>query len=325
MNQTNAVPEAPHKKPSSAAIDQAIDDVPLFKRKRVVVPFFLAAAIVGVAAWFWYGQRFSSIVTDDAFVEADRLAVSAKISGRISALPFSEGDTVRQGDTIVRLDDADIRAQLAKADASVRYLTRSAEISSVNLEKARDDFSRIEKQFNTRIVTQEQYTHAQNALKLAQAQGDMAQSQIATAEADRNIIKIQLGNSVIRAPFMGVIAKRWALTGDVVSPGQAIFSLYDAGHCWVTANYEETKLRALRPGMIADIFLDAYPGMVIKGKIQRIGRATASQFSLLPAANASGNFTKITQRVPITITLDSVARGLVMLPGFSATVHIRAR
>lgn len=305
--------------------DQSIDDVPMFKRKRAIIPFavLLVGTIVGVS--IWYMGRLSSVATDDAFVEAYRATVSTKVLGRIAALKYDEGDTVRKGDTLVVLDDADLRAQMQKAEAALHYLTRNVDIQSVNKEKALDDFSRTEKQFKSQIVSQEQFNHAESARKLADAQTTMASAQIATAQADLAIVKTQLANMVIVAPFSGVIAKRWALSGDVVQPGQAIFSMFDNKHIWITANFEETKLRIIRPGANVRISVDAFPGVNIDGKVESIGRSTASEFSLIPASNATGNFTKITQRVPVKIAVENIPSTAALLPGLSATVRIFTR
>jgi membrane fusion protein, multidrug efflux system len=321
-------PKGPPKGPQNAAGagqsggDQPIDEVAMFKRKRVIVPLFMLLAVVIAGVWIWYMNRFSSVATDDAFVEAYRATVSSKVIGRIVALKGDEGDTVRQGDTLVRLDDADLRAQLAKAEASVRLITRSIQISSVNKAKALDDYNRVEKQFRSQIVSQEQFNHAESARKLAEAQIDRDEAQIATAQADLDIVKAQLANMVITAPFSGIIAKRWVLTQDVVSPGQAVFSMFDNKHVWITANYEETKLRAIRSGLHVQVTIDAFPGAILAGKVESIGRSTASQFSLIPPGNASGNFTKITQRVPVRIAIDSCPAAVSLLPGLSAYVRI---
>jgi membrane fusion protein, multidrug efflux system len=309
--------------PASAQTDdQPIEEVAMFKRKRVIIPLFLLliGAVAGVV--MWYMHKYSAIATDDAFIEANRATISSKVLGRIVLLHGDEGDTVRQTDTLVRLDDSDLRAQLAKAEATLRFITRSIEISSVNKAKALDDYERVDKQFKNQIVSQEQYSHADNARRLAEAQVDRDQAQIATAQADLAVVKTQLANTVITAPFSGVIARRWALAGDVVSPGQAIFSMFDNKHVWITANYEETKLRSIRPGMPAQVTIDAFPGEIVTGRVENIGRSTASQFSLIPASNASGNFTKVTQRVPVKIAVGSSPAAVSLLPGLSAYVRI---
>jgi membrane fusion protein (multidrug efflux system) len=325
-------PKGPPKRPQNAGAgagpaftptdDQPIEEVAMFKRKRVIIPLFLllVGVIAGIVAW--YMHKYSAIATDDAFVEANRATVSSKVLGRIVVLRGDEGDTVRAGDTLVRLDDSDLRAQHVKAEATLRFITRSIDISSVNKAKALDDYERIEKQFKNQIVSQEQFNHADNARRLAEAQVDRDQAQIATAQADLAIVKTQLANTVITAPFSGVIARRWVLAEDVVSPGQAIFSMFDNKHVWVTANYEETKLRAIRPGLPVLVTIDAFPGAIVTGRVESIGRSTASQFSLIPSSNASGNFTKVTQRVPVKIAIESIPAGVSLLPGLSAYVRI---
>jgi membrane fusion protein (multidrug efflux system) len=330
MNESSTIPPKPDwpKGPQNASAgqastgDQPIEEVAMFKRKRVIIPLFLLLVGVIAGVVLWYMHKYSSIATDDAFIEAYRATISSKVLGRIVALTGDEGDTVRQGDTLVKLDDSDLRSQLAKAEASLRLITRNIEVSSVNKAKAVDDYTRTEKQFASQIVSQEQYNHAASARKLAEAQTDRDQAQIATAQADLAIIQTQIANTVVTAPFSGVIAKRWALAQDVVSPGQAIFSMFDNKHVWVTANYEETKLRAIRRGMRVQISIDAFPGAALAGKVESIGRSTVSQFSLIPPGNAAGNFTKITQRVGVKIAIEPGPASVSLLPGLSAYVRI---
>ncbi len=324
MNQTNQAGRPQATPPGSVSGDQPIDDVPFFKRKRVLIPFGLLLIAAVAAVWLWYARQHTFVGTDDASIDSNRATISSRMLGRIVGLGADEGDSVNAGDTLVKLDDIDLKAQLMKAEASYRYLTRNVEISTVNKARALDDYERVEKQFKSRIIPQEQFSHADNARKLAEAQNDVATAQIATALAELAIVKAQLSNAVIVAPFSGVIAKRWVLTGDVVSPGQAIFSLFDKNHVWVTANYEETKLRKIKPGQNVAIRLDAFPGVMLSGKVLTIGRSTASQFSLIPAGNASGNFTKVTQRVPVKLSVEPVAL-VTLLPGLSASVRIFTR
>jgi membrane fusion protein (multidrug efflux system) len=310
--------------PLEGAGDQSIDDVPMFKRKRILVPLLLLLVALAAGGWYWYVKNYSSAFTDDAYIDADKVSLSAKLLGRISFLKVDEGDTVKAGDTLVRLDDADLQAQLARAQDALRYTMRSLEVAAVNLDKAQDDYNRTAQQYQGDIVPREQYNHASEALRLAKAQNDMVQSQIATSQADCNIIRTQIDNSVIIAPFSGVVAKRWVLQGDVVQPGQTMLSIYDFSHLWVTANYEETKLRDIHLGSQASFTVDAYPGVELYGKVIMMGKSTASQFSLIPPSNASGNFTKVTQRVPIKISIESTPPTRVALvPGLSVLVRIK--
>jgi membrane fusion protein (multidrug efflux system) len=321
MNTQPSPPQVTARQPGTT--DQKIEDLPAFKKRKIVIPLFLLLILIAGGGWYWYAKKHSTISTDDSFIDANRATISSRTLGRIIILKVEEDDSVHQGDTLVQLDDTDLKAQLGKAEAMINYLSRSAEIAAVNLQKATDDFNRIEKQFKNSIVSQEQYNHSENALKLADAQNQMAISQIATAKADLAILKTQLNNMVIVAPFDGIIAKKWTMPGDVVQPGQAIYSLYDLKNVWVTANYEETKIHMIHAGAKVEVSVDAYPGKTISGKVQSIGKTTAAQFSLIPPSNASGNFTKITQRVPVKISIDKISgTALSLLPGLSVFVTI---
>ena len=241
-------------------------------------------------------------------------------------LPYDENDTIHSGDTIVRLDDNDLYSQLNKTEASVTFYKRSSDVAAVMLVKAKEDYERAVKQYNSRVIPQEEYSHAENALKLAQAQTNLAASQIATAQADCEVIKTQLGNTVVTAPFGGVVAKRWVLPGDVVSAGQAIYSVFDRKDIRIIANFEETKLHDIVIGDNVTIKVDALPDTVFKGTVVAIGQSTASEFALIPPSNASGNFTKTTQRVPVKIVFDaSAAANSRLLPGLSAYVRVMIR
>jgi membrane fusion protein (multidrug efflux system) len=134
---------------------------------------------------------------------------------------------------------------------------------------------------------------------------------------------------VIKSPMDGVAAKRWVLPGDVVQAGQPVFTLYDLKNIWVTANLEETKVGNLRVNDPVEIDVDAYPGMKFHGKVFQIGSYTASEFSLIPANNASGNFTKVTQRVPVKISLEqyggAIGTNPVLKPGMSVEVSVKVK
>jgi membrane fusion protein, multidrug efflux system len=314
------------KERQTTTVPEATGGTALHKRKRVLLPFLLLAVVLGGGGTYWYRQHTTVIATNDAFIAADEVSVSSRVPGRIVVLGAEEGDTVHRGDTLLRLDDEDLLANMQKARASVRFLERSAEAAAIGLEKAENDFIRMEKQYNNGIVSEEQFVHVASAKKLAAAQKEMAEAQIASAKAELGIISTQISKTVVTAPFTGVIVRRWVLEGDVVQPGQAAYSLFDLDNVWITANYEETKLREIHTGMPVRIYIDAYPGVDLQGKVASIGKATVSQFSLIPANNASGNFTKVTQRVPVKIALERSTRsGLDLLPGLSASVSILVR
>jgi len=292
----------------------------------VLLPVLLVAAAVGCAGYWWYRQQQRFVTTDDAGVEATRITVSSKVPGRIARLFIDEGDTVSPGDTVALLDKTDLLAQLGKIRAMIGLYTVSEQAAGVKLAVAEDDFARTKKQFDNGIITLEQFTHAKSAVDLASVQVKIAAAQTATARADLEVIGKNIDNTILCASSRCVAAKKWLTEGDVIQPGQAIFTMYDMEDCWITARCEETKMRHIREGSPVDITLDAFPTRLLRGHVGQMGISTASQFSLLPAGNAAGNFTKVTQRIPVKIVLDSTGTdGISLLPGLSATVRIVAR
>jgi len=309
--------------------NESIENVPLYRKRRVIIPVtvIILAALFG--AWYWYVNLREFISTDDAYVDQDRVSISSKILGRVSSLTVDEGDTVRQGEILVHLDDTDVLAQKEQAVASLRFSEASVGLAKVNLTRAQDDFTRAENQFKNSVITKEQYDHAGSTLEAARAEYSIALSRIGTAKAQVGVVQAQLENCTIASPVDGKVAKRWVLRGDVVQPGQPIFSVYDRKDTWVTANLEETNLQAVRLNQPVTIAVDGYSGRTYSGKVFEIGSSTAAQFSLIPPNNASGNFTKITQRVPIKISItEERAAGeqpVELLPGMSVEVRIKVR
>jgi membrane fusion protein (multidrug efflux system) len=308
--------------------EEAIETVPLYKNVKVVIPLFLVVLAIAIFAWMYYIQLRDYVSTDDAYIDADRVSVSPKILGRIDQLTADEGDSVQQGQILVRLDDSDLRAQETQAKASLAFAHENILLAKVNLEKAETDFKRASTQFHQSIIPKEQYDNAQSELSSAQARLNISNAQAVSAQAQLGVIQTQLKNTIITSPMTGVVSKRWVLTGDVVQPGQSILTIYNVKDVWVTANLEETGLGALRLGDTVGISVDTYPNVKFAGAILRLGSNTASQFSLIPPNNASGNFTKVTQRVPIKISIeqaDKSQKHVNLLPGMSVEVKVKVR
>ena len=312
--------------PAAGALEEGINGVPLYRRKRVVIPALIFVAAACVAAWYWYVNYRGYDSTDDAYVDANRVSISSKMLGRIVELAADEGDTVKAGEVIVRLDDADLRAQEAQAQAALVSAEENVKLTAVNLSRARDDYQRAQAQYAGKVIPQDQYDHALKTLEAARAQQSIALAQVGSAKAQLGVVETSLRNTVIVSPMDGVVAKRWLLVGDVAQPGQPIFAVYDVAHVWVTAHFEETKMRSLALGAPVEISVDAYPKLRFTGKVYQLGTNTAAQFSLIPPNNASGNFTKITQRVPVKISItrsnDPAVRA-PLLPGMSVEVKVK--
>jgi membrane fusion protein, multidrug efflux system len=304
--------------------------VRLYKKKRFLLPvtFLLVVAILVGVYWFMFLRDFIS--TDDAYVDANQLDISAKILGRIAELTVSEGDTLTQGELLVQLDDNDLKAQENQETQNIALSEQNVSLTQAALELAENDYRRTRSLYEDSIVTFDQFDHAEKAFRIAQAQRDVALAQVNASKAKLNVVLTSLENAQITSPMNGVVAKKWVLPGDVVQPGQAIFSLYDLENIWVTANFEETKLSSIHLGDPVDISVDAHPKVKFQGKVILIGAVTAAQFSLIPPNNASGNYTKVTQRVPIKISMEKPSgsnetESVMLLPGMSVEVKIRVR
>ena len=312
------------------ADEPSSDAVPMWRNFKILIPLILVLGAIAIGAWRYYVDMRDFISTDDAYIDGNRASISAKILGRIDRLSAAEGDTVRAGQVLVHLDETDLRAQQAQALAALALARENIRLAQVNLDKAETDFQRTSVQFMETIVPKEQFDNARAALDAAKAHLTIARAQEAAAQAQAGIIDAQLLNTTITAPMTGVIAKRWLLEGDIAQPGQAIYSLYDLEHIWVTANYEETKLGSIAVGDSVDIYVDSYPDTKFHGIVFQKGTFTAAQFSLIPPNNASGNFTKITQRVPVKIsinqqTISAAQPRLDLLMGQSVEVKVKVR
>jgi membrane fusion protein (multidrug efflux system) len=300
------------------------------RKKRILIPVLLLslAAIAVLGYWYTYLRGFVS--TDDAYVDANQVGVSAKILGRIIELTADEGDTVRQGELLVRLGDSDLQSQAAQEQQNIALNQENVSLATINLQRAETDFRRTSDLFEDSIVSWDQFDLSKKAFDLATAQRKVALAQVSASKAKLDVVQTQLQNTKITAPMTGVVAKKWVMSGDIVQPGQPIFTIYDLQNVWVTANFEETKLSSIHVNDPVQISVDAHPGIRFEGRVTLIGTVTASQFSLIPPNNASGNFTKVTQRVPIRISIDRRNNAnkrdpVMLLPGMSVEVKIRIR
>lgn len=323
---------------------------------RAYIALILVVAALVFFGWQWYKKYSTFITSDDAYVDADKVAVSSKILGRIAAIYGAEGDSVTKGQLLVVLDSSDLVAQKQQAmaaknqaaanfnqsEAKFKYDQVSIKVQEVALEKAKEDFDRAKLQYNGNIITKEQFDHIQKAYQAAQAQLDAAKAQVsvskATIESAQSIVKTagaqvntlhtQLQNTRIYAPSSGVIAKRWQLAGDIAQPGQPVFTITKDSALYITTFLEETSIEYLHLGKKVDFTIDAYPDLTFTGEITYIASNTASQFSLIPPNNASGNFTKVTQRVPVRVSImdwdhKDKYPNLKLIAGMSAILKIR--
>ena len=277
---------------------------------------------------YWYVQKMQYVSTDDAYVDANKLNLSPQIMGRIVALYAGEGDVVHKGQLLVALDSSDMAARLQQAETSLKVAQLGIDLAKVRLEQAQINFDRAAVQYKGNVIPKAQYDNLVKALQAAKVQYAMAKSKISTLGAQIRVIKTGLLHTKLYSNISGIIAKRWALAGDVVAPGQAIFTIYNLKNVWVTAMLKETDLNKIALSDTVSIHVDAYPETKFSGKIFQIGSNTAALFSLIPPDNASGNFTKVTQRIPVKISIKPVREAKLkygLLPGMSVEIKLKRK
>lgn len=303
----------------------------LYRRIRAYTALAIVLFALGFFGYKWYKNYTAFEKTDDAYVDADRVSVSSKMLGRIVKVYAVEGDSVSAGMLLVELDSTDLAAQKMQAMASkgqaeastmqakakLEYDQVNMRVQEVMVDKAKEDLDRATAQLKGNVISKEQFDHIQKAFETAQAQLEASKSQlevsksmiesskhaISLAEAQVNTLQTQMRNTKIYSPADGRIAKRWLLPGDIAQPGQSIYTITKDDSLYVTAFFEETKISDLFVGKKVDFTVDAYPDVNFHGAITYIASNTAAQFSLIPPSNASGNFTKVTQRIPIRISI----------------------
>jgi membrane fusion protein (multidrug efflux system) len=330
------------------------------KRKRALL-LVAAVAIVGIAAWgAWYllSGRWH-VDTDDAYVQGNVVSITPQVGGTVVAINAEDGMKVEAGQVLVQLDPSDARVALEQAKANLASTVRQvrglyaavdagqADIRArqVALQKARADVARREGLVASGAVSSEELAHARTELAAAQAALSAAgqdlernralvdattvssQPQVEAAAAQLRAAYLALQRAAIVAPVTGYVAQRSAQLGQRVQPGAPLMTVIPLEQVWVEANFKETQLQKMRLGQPVELTSDVYGDAVeYHGTLASLGLGTGSAFSLLPAQNATGNWIKIVQRVPVRIALDREQLRLHPLRlGMSMAVDVSVR
>ena len=342
------------------------DNIPK-KKKNKVMPIILIV-IIALSAFFGiqkyiYSQHHED--TDDAQFEGDISPVLPRVSGFVTMLNVSDNMKVKEGDTLVKLDDRDYKIKLDQAQSALdnaianvavvkannvasfaNYETAKANLDAAKIKvwKATEDYKRYEKLLADKAITQKlfddtkadkesieaQLEVANKQVAAAQRQDDAAgqqisyaQSIVAQRQADLDFAKLQLSYTTLVAPVSGIVSKKNVELGQFVQAGQSLFAIVLDSDVWVVANFKETQLEKMKVNQTVDIVVDAYKDKKIEGYIHSFSAATGARFSLLPPDNASGNFVKVVQRVPVKIKLKADKEILNLLrPGLSVRVVV---
>lgn len=298
-------------------------------QNKLLMVLSCVIAILGVS-WAWFEFFRPYVRTNDALIDGFKVAVSADIMARIIKLHVDEGDFVKEGQLIADLDDSILQSQKIEAKAKIEALQAMVVLEQFHYEKVRNDFERAMKGFEEGVTSAQQLDHAQKNYAIAKTKVEVTKADLELARTELGVIEAKLLHTKVWAPITGVIVKRWVWEGDVMHVGQAMYSLYDLSDVWVLANLEETKMEHVKLGDPVEISIDAYPGKTFQGKVFVVKGAAASEFSLIPQDNATGNYTKVAQRVPLKISIEgqkwtSESSSPYLFPGMSAEVKIKVR
>ncbi|MCX5495718.1 HlyD family secretion protein [Kaistia dalseonensis] len=339
---------------------------PLIARRAILAVAVIA--VLGVGAYlgwqYWAVWRFEQ-ATDDAYVQADVVAIAPQVAGYLASVEVADNQHVKAGDVLATIDQRDYQAAVDQASADVaqaqaaiagvgaelneQHALISEATATINADQAAElyaeqnnrrfgtlatngfgtvqDAQQATSQINAAKAT---VTKDQAALAAATAQIDTLNAQRAAAEATLqhnqaalDKAKLNLGYTVLRAPVDGVVGMRQLRVGLYVQPGQQLLALVPLGQTYIVANYKETQLADVYPGQPVRIDVDTFAGTPVRGKVQSIAPASGQEFALLPPDNATGNFTKIVQRIPVKIAIDRTdPLAGRLLPGMSVTTTI---
>jgi membrane fusion protein (multidrug efflux system) len=273
-----------------------------------------AGLVFAVQTIFFYLHH---VETDDAQIEGHIDPVLARVAGYVADVMVSENQRVAAGQVLVRVDPRDFQskvnqaqAALTSAQAAVAVARANVEASKSRREKTSTDLTRAATLFQQHVISPQEHDAARAAADAAEAEYQAAvrqviaaEAQVAQRQADLDYAQLQLSYTTVVASAPGFVSKKSVEVGQFIEASQPLMAVVRDGDVWVVANFKETQLRKMRVGQAVTVKVDAYPGEVFSARVESIGFATGAKFALLPPDNATGNFVKVVQRIPIKIVL----------------------
>jgi membrane fusion protein (multidrug efflux system) len=326
-------------------------------RQRLRLPLMLAGPIVVlIAASWWYLTSGRYVSTDDAYVQAARTMISSDISGRVVAVEVHDNQRIAKGDVLFRIDDRPYRiaveeatAQLASARLQIEAMKATYRQKLSELRSAEDTVAYQQREYDRQrqlaasgVASRSTYDQVQNALQMAQHKVTSTQSDannilamlggdadipvdrhpsVRRAQAALEKTELDLSYTTVKASEPGIVTKVDQLqVGSYVTASTPVFSMISK-RVWIEANFKETELTHMRPGQTATVEIDTYPGVEFTATIESLSPGTGLTFSLLPPENATGNWVKVVQRLPVRLALED-PRNRLLHAGLSASVEV---
>ncbi len=301
------------------------------RKRRVLLFSVLAGTILalgggGWAYWELVGSRYVS--TDNAYTAAEVAQVTSEIDGLVSAVRVVDSQPVKRGDVLVVIDDTDVKLAARQAEADLARARAQIAAARADLERAGIDLKRREALVASGSVSGDELTKVKNGATNARAALDAALAAEAQALARLDKTKVDLGRTVIRAPVDGVVARRQVQLGQRVMPSAPLLAVVPVRDMYVNANFKEVQLKDVRPGQKVELVCDLYGDHVVfHGVVDGFSGGTGAAFALIPAQNATGNWIKVVQRLPVRVRLDPAeleAHPLRVGLSMTATVDLRS-
>ncbi|MBS0557102.1 MAG: HlyD family secretion protein [Proteobacteria bacterium] len=331
--------------------------VPPKPRRRNVALWILGPALVLVVGGWMYLTSGRYVSTDNAYIQADRATIAPQVAGRVVEVDVRENQAVKKGDVLFRIDPQPLQIAVARAQAQMEGISslldaaragfRSAQANVRSADEAlrvnEAQYKRMQDLRRKGLVAQKDVDDAANNLATARGNRDSDVAGVAKAQsllgglpetpdeelsgyklakAQLAAAQLDLDHATVRAPIDGTIGKQNLQPGDFLAPGQAAMPLVATRGLWIDANFKETDLTNVRVGQPVSIEVDTYPGHAWKGHVASISPASGSEFSVLPAQNATGNWVKVVQRIAVRIAVDDEQSGPTLRAGMSTVVKI---
>jgi membrane fusion protein (multidrug efflux system) len=278
------------------------------KQSKIIRIAIIAVSVLVILGGLWYWHASGIESTDDAFIDAHIIPISPKVSGQIMKVYVNDNQPVKAGDPLYDIDDRDYAVKLAEQRGKLAQTEAEAT-------RAAKDAKRYEEIFKKGEVSHQQ-------LDRAVAEAATTSANLETQKAVVQRAELDLSYTKVTAPDSGRITKKSVEAGAYVQVGQVLMSIVP-DQVWVTANYKETQITHIRAGQSVTIKVDTYDGVKFKGHVDSIQAGTGERFSLLPPENATGNYVKVVQRVPVKIVFDDdPGKDYLLAPGMSVVPSI---